>query len=135
MTMKKFIFAAAALALMSSAAMADPMTDRFKEALAEACGKIETLESGDLASLMRQAASINKLDGGLIKSRNMTPETLKTIANAVGLVRDVSVLFQMSDGKELPNRKLQVKIRNYEGKDYKISCESGLVLTNDRWFQ
>lgn len=134
--MRKFIFAAATLALMSSAASADLFVDNFKLELSAACGKIETLESGDLVDLMALAARINRTDGLLRNSRNMNPGTLMTIAKSVGLTSSVSVLFQTVDGKELPSRKLMVRIVNYIGKDYRIACESGRIAEGqDRWFQ
>lgn len=130
--MKKLIALFLFLASINTPATADIMVDKLLEQANKACTKISTLDSSDLTEVYDLVARINRIDRHVLKY--MSPDGIKKVNDRVGVTTDVSVLFQMSDGKEKPNKRLRMKIRYYDGKNYNLSCEHGRVLSDSAFW-
>lgn len=108
------------LSLFAAQAQANGVVDTLVTEAIAACNRIETLESGDITNLFRNATIANRYWRDTRFSDTKKPE-----------IRNVDVRFIMSDGTEggdVSNRKLVLSIQFVEGrKSMNVECESGRV--------
>jgi hypothetical protein len=108
-TMKKLFAATLAIMTICSQALADTATDTIVADAVAACAKIDTLESGDIRSMIDAARVLNKS------------------GSASNAPYNVDVKYTMSDGiTSLPvSRSLRLSMYMPNNRQFSIDCSSG----------